>query len=70
MCSADCCVSAEATATTRLSPTAVRLPEAIGSRLHHLLLRTPSGLVILALTVGAGAGLGAVAFRYLILWFT
>jgi chloride channel protein, CIC family len=39
-------------------------------RLHDLLLRTPTGLVILALTVGSGAGLGAVAFRYLILWFT
>jgi CIC family chloride channel protein len=34
------------------------------------LLGTPTGLVVLALTVGAGAGLGAVAFRYLILWFT
>ncbi len=31
---------------------------------------TPSGLVALALTVGAGAGVGAVAFRYLILGFT
>jgi CIC family chloride channel protein len=55
---------------SRTSPTALRLPEAIGSRLQHLLLRTPTGLVILALTVGTGAGLGAVAFRYLILWFT
>jgi CIC family chloride channel protein len=31
---------------------------------------TPTGLVALAITTGAGAGLGAVAFRYLILWFT
>ena len=29
-----------------------------------------SGLVILALAVGLGAGLGAIVFRYLILWFT
>jgi CIC family chloride channel protein len=54
----------------RSSSAALRLPEAVGSRLHHLLLGTPTGLVTLALTVGAGAGLGAVAFRYLILWFT
>jgi CIC family chloride channel protein len=31
---------------------------------------SPSGLVLLALLVGAGAGAGAVAFRYLILGFT
>jgi CIC family chloride channel protein len=55
---------------SRNSPGVLRLPAAVGSRLHHMLLGTPTGLVILALTVGAGAGLGAVAFRYLILWFT
>ena len=54
----------------RTSPTVLRLPETVGSHLQHLLLRTAVGLVILALTVGTGAGLGAVAFRYLILWFT
>ncbi len=31
---------------------------------------TPTGLVPLALLVGAGAGAGAVLFRYLILWVT
>ena len=31
---------------------------------------TPYGLVVLALVVGAGAGVGAIAFRYLILGFT
>ncbi len=31
---------------------------------------TPAGLIPLALSVGAGAGLGAVVFRYLILWGT
>ncbi|MEO7195679.1 MAG: chloride channel protein, partial [Pseudonocardiaceae bacterium] len=31
---------------------------------------TPAGLLSLALGVGAGAGLGAVVFRYLILWCT
>ena len=35
------------------------------------LVRTsPTGLVVLAIVTGAGAGLGAIAFRYLILWFT
>jgi CIC family chloride channel protein len=57
-------------ASMRRPSTVLRLPETIGSRLQHVLLRTPMGLVLLALTVGAGAGLGAVAFRYLILWFT
>src|SRR5262249_2818137 len=68
--SAICCVSAEAHVIMRTSPTVLRLPETVGSHLQHLLLRTAVGLVILALTVGTGAGLGAVAFRYLILWFT
>ncbi|MHA6623132.1 chloride channel protein [Pseudonocardia sp. DLS-67] len=30
----------------------------------------PAGLVVCAVLVGVGAGVGAVAFRYLILWFT
>src|SRR5262245_17766080 len=68
--SAICCVSAEAHVIMRTSPTVLRLHETVGSHLQHLLLRTAVGLVILALTVGTGAGLGAVAFRYLILWFT
>src|SRR5262249_2733904 len=67
---AICCVSADAHVIMRTSPTVLRLPETVGSHLQHLLLRTAVGLVILALTVGTGAGLGAVAFRYLILWFT
>ena len=33
-------------------------------------LRGSHGIVALALLVGAGAGVGAVFFRYLILWFT
>src|SRR5262245_46053931 len=68
--SAICCVSAEAHVIMRTSPTVLRLHETVGSHLQHLLLRTAVGLVILALTVGTGAGLGAVVFRYLILWFT
>ena len=32
--------------------------------------RTPGGLALSALGIGLGAGLGAIAFRYLILWFT
>ncbi len=55
---------------SRISLSAMRLPETIGARLHDLLHGTPTGLLVLALTVGTGAGLGAVAFRYLILWFT
>jgi chloride channel protein, CIC family len=39
-------------------------------RLRDWLRRSPAGLVGLALAVGAGAGIGAVVFRYLILWFT
>jgi len=54
----------------RTSASAIRLPETIGARAHDLLHGTPTGLVVLALTVGTGAGLGAVAFRYLSLRFT
>jgi CIC family chloride channel protein len=46
------------------------LPASRWSRGFDWLRGTPTGLVALALVVGAGAGLGAVAFRYLILWFT
>ncbi|MCE0763721.1 chloride channel protein [Pseudonocardia kujensis] len=39
-------------------------------RAHGWLVGTPSGLVGLALVVGAGAGLGAVVFRFLIIGIT
>ena len=39
-------------------------------RLTDWFRSSPSGLIPLALLVGAGAGAGAVLFRYLILWFT
>jgi chloride channel protein, CIC family len=39
-------------------------------RLHRLLVDTRPGLVGLALIIGVGAGLGAVAFRYLIVGIT
>lgn len=48
----------------------LRPPEALRPRLYDVLRGTPTGLVALAITTGAGAGLGAVVFRYLILWFT
>ena len=48
----------------------LRVPAAIRPRLIDLLRIRSSGLVGLAITTGIGAGLGAVAFRYLILWFT
>jgi chloride channel protein, CIC family len=40
------------------------------SRAYDWLRGTQTGLVVLALVVGAGAGAGAVVFRYLILAFT
>jgi CIC family chloride channel protein len=48
----------------------LRLPERRAVRVYDWLRGSPTGLVLLALTVGAGAGAGAVIFRYLILWFT
>jgi CIC family chloride channel protein len=48
----------------------LRLPRIGRTRLYDWLRGSPTGLVALALTIGTGAGLGAVAFRYLILWFT
>jgi CIC family chloride channel protein len=42
----------------------------IPERLPHWLRRSPAGLVALALCIGIGAGLGAIIFRYLILWVT
>jgi CIC family chloride channel protein len=38
--------------------------------LHDWLRGSPTGLVALALVVGAGGGVGAIFFRYLIAWFT
>jgi len=39
-------------------------------RATNWLVGSPTGLVASAIVVGLGAGVGAVAFRYLILWFT
>ena len=47
-----------------------RVPADAGRRLHDWLHGHPTGLLTLAIAIGAGAGLGAVVFRYLILWFT
>jgi CIC family chloride channel protein len=44
----------------------VRLPRRVGTRLHDQIRGTSAGLLVLAVTVGAGAGLGAVGFRWLI----
>ena len=46
------------------------LVTAIADRLRRSSLEGKSGLTLLALSVGLGAGLGAVAFRYMILGFT
>ena len=48
----------------------MRLPERRTKRLYDWIRGSSSGLVAMALVVGIGAGLGAIAFRYLILWFT
>jgi hypothetical protein len=50
-------------------PDVLRLPEKPLERVHDWLLGSPTSFVALALATGAGAGLGAVLFRYLILWF-
>ncbi|NMI01794.1 chloride channel protein [Pseudonocardia acidicola] len=56
---------AQATGATARSGTGGPLRAA-----HDWLRGSQPGLVGLALLIGAGAGLGAVVFRYLILWFT
>jgi CIC family chloride channel protein len=43
---------------------------AVGERLSRAVARGSRGMLALSLLVGAGAGLGAVAFRYMILGFT
>jgi chloride channel protein, CIC family len=48
----------------------LRVPAGLRPRLADLIRTSPTGLVVLAIATGLGAGLGAVAFRYLILWFT
>jgi chloride channel protein, CIC family len=42
----------------------------IRQRFYDWLRGSPAGLLALAITIGAGAGVGAVIFRYLIVWFT
>jgi chloride channel protein, CIC family len=44
--------------------------EPLRTRLSRLLARGSGGMVVLSLLVGVGAGLGAIAFRYMILGFT
>jgi chloride channel protein, CIC family len=46
------------------------LPRAVWTRMQSGMRAGPRGLGVLAVGVGLGAGLGAVVFRYLILWFT
>jgi CIC family chloride channel protein len=48
----------------------MQFPRGLLNRLARWLRRSPAGLVTLALAVGLGAGLGAIVFRYLILWVT
>jgi CIC family chloride channel protein len=44
--------------------------ERVRERLSRAVARGSGGMLVLSLLVGAGAGLGAVAFRYMILGFT
>ena len=48
----------------------LRLPGGSATQIYDWVRGSPTGLVFLALIVGVGAGLGAIVFRYLILWFT
>ncbi|MGI8753529.1 MAG: chloride channel protein [Acidimicrobiales bacterium] len=53
-----------------MSDSTLNVPEGRDHRLFDWLRGTRAGLVPLALLVGAGAGGGAVLFRYLIIWVT
>ena len=46
------------------------LPGPTGKRVYDWIRGRARGLAVLALAVGIGSGLGAVLFRYLIVWFT
>jgi len=48
----------------------LRVPRGERTQVYDWLRGSPTGLILLALLIGAGAGLGAVVFRYLILGFT
>lgn len=48
----------------------VQLPARPAERAYDWLRGSPTGLVVLALAVGIGAGVGAIGFRYLIQTFT
>lgn len=48
----------------------MRLPQDRLARLRERVRTGRAGIIALAVVVGAGAGVGAVVFRYLILWFT
>ena len=45
-------------------------PSRPNERLYDWLHGSPTGLLAVAITIGVGAGVGAVLFRYLIVWFT
>jgi CIC family chloride channel protein len=48
----------------------MRLPQRFNRRLYDQVRGSPAGLVAIALLIGVAAGLGAIFFRYLILWST
>ncbi len=48
----------------------VRAPLHLIGRANSWLREHPAGLAVLAVAIGLGAGLGAVAFRYMITWIT
>jgi CIC family chloride channel protein len=47
-----------------------RLPNGLGGRVYDKVRGSPAGLITMAIAIGVAAGLGAILFRYLILWST
>jgi CIC family chloride channel protein len=54
----------------RARASGLELPGPPGRRLFDWLRGSATGLAVLSVCVGIGAGLGAIVFRYLIQWFT
>src|SRR5947209_15305039 len=46
------------------------LPRSLAARAYDRLRGSATGLVVLSLAIGAGAGVGAIVFRWLIVTFT
>src|SRR4051794_36446379 len=60
----------ESTAAPVATTGSLRVPTSGAARVRDWLRTSPTGLIALALVVGAGAGVGAIIFRCLIVSFT